>query len=228
MKSLHFVSIHPEFIESYFEFGVMASARRKGISLNSVNLRDYAYDQRGSVDDVPFGGDDGMVMRPEPMRDALSSLPENSFVVLANPAAKPWKQKHCVKFARMERPIVFICGRFAGVDQRFIDKYVDEEFSMGDYIVSGGELPSLMMADGILRECEGVLGNRVSAERDSFGGAYEGLLEPPSYTRPREFEGLSVPEVLFSGDHKRIHNWKMKQSYERTRTLRPDLLDGRI
>lgn len=224
--SVSFVTIHPCFIQAYFDFGIMASASHVGCELQAINLRDYALDKRGSVDDHPYGGGDGMVMRPEPMKAALDKLPKNAICIAPSPSGKIWTQEHCLEFAQKLRsqPLVFLCGRFAGLDQRILDSYVDYEFSAGDYVVSGGELPALLMADSILRQCPGVLGNAVSATCDSFGEGMGGLLEYPLYTRPRDFEGKLVPEVLCSGDRARIEAWRRLQSRQTTARLRPDLL----
>lgn len=194
------------------------------MSISAINLRDYAVDQRGSVDDIPYGGGDSMVMRPEPLRDSLLGLPKNSVVILTSPGGRSWSHADCLRFADEDRPLVFVCGRFAGIDQRFIDRYVDYEFSMGDFVVSGGELPALMMADGVLRNCRGVLGNHVSAVQDSFGSGFSGMLEHPIYTRPRIFEDAEVPRELTSGNHSLVERWKREQSLKRTLDCRPDLL----
>ena len=227
MKSFFFISIHPQFLESYFSFGVMAKARQNGHHLEAIDLRRYAFDKRGSVDDVPYGGGDGMVMRPEPLRDAVLAIKKTQkkcALVLPSPGARPFKQADSRRFAEDSVSLVFICGRFGGVDQRFIDHYVDYEYSLGDYVVSGGELPSLMMADSILREMPNILGHKESCQNDSFGEGFSGRLEHPLYTRPREFESAKVPCVLHSGDHKKIAAWRQEASLEKTGRLRPDLL----
>lgn len=222
---IHIITIHPTFVDSYKSFGVIHAAKKADmVEVNTVDLREFAVDKHGSVDDAPYGGGDGMVMRPDPLAAAVKSL-ENPYVVLTSPGGRLWRQKDAFRYGAWERPLVFICGRFAGVDQRFIDKYVDEEISLGDFVVSGGELPTLMIVDSILRTLPGVLGNQESALNDSFSEGLEGLLEYPNYTRPREFEGMTVPEVLLSGDHARIAKWRKSEVLKKTLKLRPDLLD---
>ena len=225
MRRLSFLSIHPSFIEEYKKFGVFARCESLGIAeFNSVNLRDFAIDKRGSVDGAPYGGGDGMILRPEPLKDAINSLSKPFKVIYTSPSGKAWNQESARQLAQSNEDLVFICGRFGGVDQRFIDKYVDYEFSLGDYVLSGGELACLSMADSIVREIDGALGNNVSAACDSFGDQMDGLLEYPSYTRPEEFEGEKVPSILMSGDHKKIEEWRKNKALERTKKRRPDLL----
>lgn len=212
MKDISFISIHPQFIESYFAFGVCRSAMEKRLALlRAINLRDYAVDQRGTIDDRPYGGGDSMVMRPEPLRDAIQKLPEHTHIILTSPAGKIWNQDDARRLAVVEQPLAFICGRFAGIDQRFIDAYVDEELSMGNFVVSGGELPALMMADAMLRMIPSVLGNQASADNDSFMPNMDGGLEYPLYTRPEVFEGQAVPSVLLQGNHAKIEAWRKQQ-----------------
>jgi len=223
--SFSFITVHPAFIEAYMRFGVFASAQRKGLaSAEAVDLRRFAVDKHGSIDASPYGGGDGMVLRPEPLADALKSLSGKPRCILTSPSGKLWTQADGARLARSGESIAFICGRFGGVDQRFIDAYVDEELSVGDYVVSGGELPALMMADSILRLIPGVLGNETSAANDSFGSGMAGLLEYPLYTRPEIFEGKSVPPVLLSGDHAAVAAWREREAREKTRQLRPELL----
>lgn len=225
-RAISFITIHPQFIEAYEKFGVMASARDKKIaSFQVINLREYAVDRHGTVDGSPYGGGDGMVMRPEPLVAALKSLATPHRVILLSPAGKMWTKQAAEEEAVKSDHVVFICGRFGGVDQRFIDKYVDEEWSVGDFVVSGGELPALLIVDSILRQCSGVLGNAESPQFDSFGSGLNGLLEAPQYTRPAEFEGMGVPEVLLSGDHQKILAWRRVKSLETTQKRRPDLMN---
>lgn len=222
---IYFATIHPQFIQSYFQFGVFRSAiNGKKVICNPIDLRDFAVDRHASIDDMPYGGGDGMVMRPEPLAAAVRSIPVKPVVLMTSPGAKPWTQAEAKHYALTDRPLFFVCGRFAGVDQRFIDGYVDAEYSLGDVVVSGGELPVLMMADSILRMIPGVLGDDASAHFDSFASGFDGRLEHPLFTRPKEFEGASVPDVLMSGDHKAIAQWRAHQSMVKTERLRPDLL----
>ena len=228
MRHMTFVTIHPEFVRAYFEFGVFKSAVQRGLlALDVVDLRDFAVDKHGSVDDDPYGGGDGMVLRPEPLADAVNAIRQqtpNAKVVLTSPAGRAWTSDQAESFADCDDSYIFICGRFAGIDQRFIDAYVDLEVSLGDYVISGGELASLVMGDAILRFIPGVLGHAESAKRDSFGSAFEGALEHPLYTRPAAFAGVEVPSVLRSGDHEAIAQWRRAQSLDRTQKRRPDLL----
>lgn len=224
-----FITIHPEFIESYLKFGVFQSAIRNELcSFDVINLRDYAVDRHGSVDDRAYGGGDGMIMRPEPLAAAVCGLKESSpeaKVVFPSPQGEVWNHKLAMsKHDEGINHLIFICGRFGGVDQRFLDLYVDWQVSLGDFILSGGELGALTVGDTLLRLVPGVLGNRESSLQDSFAEGNDGMLEHPQYTRPASFEGLSVPSVLLEGNHKLIEKWKAEKSAEVTKRLRPDLL----
>lgn len=228
MLKIAFASIHPDFINSYLGFGVFGSAQKKRLAeFGVINLRDFAIDARGSVDDRPYGGGDGMIMRPEPLADCVKSL-GRPLVILPSAQGQVWNQSRAAQvLAKVkERPdgVIFVCGRFGGVDQRFIERYVDLEISLGDFIISGGELASLAVADSLLRLIPGVLGHEDSAEVDSFSDALQGRLEFAQYTRPSEFEGIKVPEVLQSGDHAAIARWRLESSINTTKLKRPDLL----
>ena len=224
MRRISFLTIHPDFIDEYKKFGVLARCESlKLAEINSVNLRDFAVDKRGSVDAAPYGGGEGMILRPEPLRDAIESL-DKAKVIYTSPSGKAWNQSEAQKLANSGEDLIFVCGRFGGVDQRFIDKYVDSEYSLGDFVISGGELACLTMADSVIREIEGSLGNYESVKNDSFAEGMNGLLEYPLYTRPEEFEGQKVPDVLKSGDHKKIAKWREEKALERTKNRRPDLL----
>jgi tRNA (guanine37-N1)-methyltransferase len=228
MRKLYVVTVHPRFVDAYKTFGVVRAAQEKRVAeLHAIDLRDYAVDKHGSVDDSPYGGGDGMVMRPEPLAAAIEALPERPKVLLTSPAGKPWTQAEAVRLSQETGPLLIVAGRFAGVDQRFIDRYVDEEFSAGDFVLAGGELPALMMLDSMLRLLPGVLGHQDSAHMDSFAPGFAGGLEHPLYTRPPEFQGLAVPPVLLSGDHEAIKAWRMAESRRRTEERRPDLYADR-
>jgi tRNA (guanine37-N1)-methyltransferase len=229
MLDIYIISVHPKFIESYKQFGVMRFAEDKNLAkVHIVNLRDFAVDKYGSVDDRPYGGGDGMIMRPEPLAQAVEFVRQKHntqpFVVLTTPGAPAWQAMKARHLSKFPRPVVIICGRFAGVDQRFIDKYVNAEFSVGDFVVSGGELPALMIADSMIREIPGSMGHEQSAYYDSFAEGFNGGLEHPLYTRPHDFLGQKVPEVLMSGDHKKIEQWRSAQALRRTIERRPDLV----
>ncbi len=224
MKTISFITLHPGIVEAYTRFGVFRAAERLGLHIKAIPLRNFAVDKHGSVDDTPFGGGDGMVLRPEPLSDAIKSVVGSKRVIYTSPSGRPWKQAIAEEFATLpEENLVFIAGRFAGIDQRFVDRYVDDEFTLGDFVVSGGELPCLMIADSILRQVPGVLGNFQSAQDDSFSAGMRDLLEYPLYTKPHVFEGEAVPEVLLSGDHNRISTWRKERAQEKTKRLRPDL-----
>ena len=225
---IRFITIHDSFTETYSNFGVFKAAKEKHHArIASLNLRDFSNDKHGTIDDKPYGGGDGMIMKPEPLAAAIqkcSSELKNPYIISTSPGGKSFQQSDTHRLRSLERPLVFVCGRFGGIDQRFIDHYVDEEFSLGDFVISGGELPTLMIADAILRTIPGVLGNDDSQHFDSFSQGTNHLLEAPSYTRPKVFEGASVPEVLMSGNHKDISSWQKSQSIMKTHINRPDLL----
>jgi tRNA (guanine37-N1)-methyltransferase len=223
VRTFAFITVHPQFIEAYAKFGVFRTAERASIAIQAVNLRDHALDNRGSVDDSPFGGGDGMVLRPEPLVAALEPFKGRRKVFVTSPSGRAWTQADAEKYAQSDEDLIFISGRFAGIDARFHEHYVDEEISLGDFVISGGELACLTIADSILRLVPGVLGNHQSAIEDSFGAELESLLEYPLYTRPIEFEGKKVPDVLLSGDHKKISAWRHAEALKKTELLRPDL-----
>lgn len=235
MRQFHVITIHPDFISSYQSFGAFRQAAKNNLAkVNPINLRDFAIDHHGSVDAAPFGGGESMVLRPEPLAAAVNSLGSSSsssspapYVILPSPSGKVWTQKAANDLAAFdpERPIIFVCGRFGGVDQRFIDRYVDSEYSLGDFVLAGGELAALCMIESVLRQIPGVLGNWDSACFDSFSPHFAGRLEHPLYTKPEIFEGLAVPPVLRSGHHALIARWKKDQSIKQTRLKRADLLD---
>ena len=224
-RLLHFISIHPQFIEAYRSFGTFRSAERQGlVEINAIDLRHYSIDDRGTVDDLPFGGGDGMVLRPEPLARAAEALPDNPILITTSPGGRPFTHIEARALALEVRPLAFFCGRFAGFDQRFLDRFQPLDYSIGDVVVAGGELPALLIADGLLRLVPGVLGHPDSAANDSFGCGFEGQLEHAIYTRPENFGGARVPEVLLSGNHRKIAEWRRASSHRRTKQLRPDLL----
>ncbi|MEZ4742205.1 MAG: tRNA (guanine(37)-N(1))-methyltransferase [Bdellovibrionota bacterium] len=249
-KAIYFATIHPEFIRSYLKFGIFKSAIDKGIiDIHVIDLRDFAVDKHGSVDAYPYGGGDSMVMRPEPIKSAIDYVCSESgvspLVIYTSPKGVQWNQEQAMElsvYLKQEastadkevdtfrvgddasQPLLFICGRFAGVDQRIIDHYVHRQYSLGDFVISGGELACLIIADSITRLVPGVVGNHESVEVDSFSQALDGCLEYPLYTRPVSFEGHTVPEVLLSGDHAKIKRWRQEMSKMLTARTRPDLL----
>lgn len=220
------ISIFPEMFASLTEFGVSGRAIDKAIlSLSIVNPRDFAPDARNTVDDRPYGGGPGMVMTPAPLvasiKEAKKSLPSDTKVVYLSPKGEKFNQSVAVEWAR-KPALILLAGRYEGVDERVIKNHVDEEWSVGDFVLSGGELPAMMIIDALARLLPDSLGNAESAQQDSFS---DGLLDCPHYTRPEVFEGESVPSVLTSGDHQAIERWRLKQSIGQTWLNRPDLLN---
>lgn len=226
MLTISIITIHPAFVQSYASFGVISKAIQSDqLRFNAISLRDFGLDKHGTVDDRPYGGGDGMVMRCEPLASAVRAVKPDLTIALG-PAGKKWTQKEAEQFTKKAQDIriAIVCGRFGGIDERFYDNYVDVEYSVGDYVLSGGELAALIMVDSMARLLPGALGHKDSARLDSFSKDMGGLLEYPLYTRPAEFEGLKVPEVLLSGNHQEISDWRMKEAIKRTQRLRPDLL----
>lgn len=225
MKTYNVLTIFPEMIDAVFKQGVISKAIDKGIvSINSVNIRDYAEGRHLVTDDYQYGGGAGLVMKVEPIYEAVSALKEKSdtFVVLLDPRGKKFDQKVAEHMASNYDNITFICGRYEGVDERVRELVVDMELSLGDFILTGGEFAAITVIDSIARLVPGVLGDEASADEESFT---TGMLEYPHYTRPVEYKGLSVPEVLMNGNHSEIEKWRMEKAIEITRKNRPDLLN---
>nr|WP_235937744.1 tRNA (guanosine(37)-N1)-methyltransferase TrmD [Marinobacter caseinilyticus] len=211
------------------EFGVTGRAAREGLlTLTSWNPRDYAHDRHRTVDDRPYGGGPGMLMKIQPLRDAIEAArkaaPGNACVVYLSPQGETLNQS-VVESLAAEQQLILVAGRYEGVDERLISAEVDREVSLGDFVLSGGELAAMAIIDAVTRLIPGALGHAQSAEQDSFA---DGLLDCPHYTRPEIYEGESVPEVLLSGHHDQIRRWRLKQSLRRTRERRPDLLEQRV
>ena len=224
MKTYNVLTIFPEMIESVFKQGVVSKAVEKGIvSINPVNIRDYAEGRHLITDDYQYGGGAGLVMKVEPIYEAVSALKEkaNTFVVLLDPRGKKFDQKIAEQMAKDYDNITFLCGRYEGVDERVRELVVDMELSLGDFILTGGEFAAITVIDSIARLVPGVLGDEASADEESFT---TGMLEYPHYTRPVEYKGLRVPEVLMQGNHSQIEKWRMEKALEITRKNRPDLL----
>jgi len=218
------ITIFPGMLEGFLRESMMKRAAKLGaLDLRMVNLRDFTHDRHKTTDDRPFGGGPGMVMKPEPLFEAIEAIrtPE-SRVILMSPAGRPFRQAVARELAASPH-LVFVCGHYEGVDQRVIDELVDDEISIGDYVLTNGALPAAVVIDAVVRLLPGVLGGEGAAEQESFS---EGLLEYPQYTRPAEFRGLPVPEILQSGDHAAIARWRAEQARARTKERRPDLLDG--
>lgn len=220
----HLITLFPEMFASPFASGIMGRAVRNGlVKIETHNLREYGLGRYHQVDDEPYGGGSGMVMRPEPIAAAIDAVTEQHpglWRVLLTPQGELFRQPVAADLARREPGLMLIAGRYEGVDER-VRGLVDQELSIGDYILSGGELPAMVVIEAVTRLIPGVLGNRASLEEESFAS---GLLEYPQYTRPEVFRGTTVPPVLLSGDHEKIRQWRREQALERTMKRRPDLM----
>jgi tRNA (guanine37-N1)-methyltransferase len=224
------VSLFPEMFDALLDYGISSRAvDRKLIEIHFASPRDYGVDKHQSVDDKPYGGGPGMLMRVEPLKAALQAVlkamgcaREKARVIYLSPQGRVLDTESVGQLMQTQN-LVLICGRYEGIDERFIEHYVDEEISIGDYVLSGGELPAMVLLDALIRRIPGALGDDSSAEQDSFES---GLLDCPHYTRPETVDGASVPEVLMSGDHAKIDRWRLKQSLGRTWQRRPDLLEA--
>ncbi len=221
----------PEVFSTYLETSILLRARQRGlIDVRVHNIRDYAHDKHHVTDDTPYGGGGGMVMKPEPVFEAVESVlgstsnqtqPTSVPIILLTPQGRVFTQRVAEELVRHKR-IALLCGRYEGVDERIREHLVTDEISIGDYVLTGGELPALMMIDAVSRLIPGVLGDPTGAEDDSHS---MGLLEYPHYTRPPEFRGWKVPDVLLSGDHAKIEKWRREQALIRTLTRRPDIFE---
>ena len=217
----HLVTLFPEFFESPMEVSLVGKAIDEGtIEIEFHNPRSHGAGVHRQVDDAPFGGGAGMVMAPGPLAETLDPL-ATTYRVLLTPSGAPLSQDHLDRFACIDE-LTLVCGRYEGIDQRIVDNFIDEEVSLGDFVLLGGEVAAAAIIEGVARLLPGVVGNPESTVNESFRG--DGLLEEPHYTRPSEFRGWAVPEVLLSGDHKRIAAWRREQRLERTRKRRPDLI----
>ena len=218
------LTLFPEFVSAFFDHGIIGRAREKSlISGTCINIRDFALDRHKSVDDRPYGGGCGMVMTPEPLSRAIADAEKktgNSRVLLMSPQGRPFDQERARTFAAKGENLIFVCGRYEGIDERIYHEQVDEEVSIGDYVMTGGELAAMVIIDAVTRLLPGVLGGELSAEMDSF---QHNRLEHAHYTRPFEFNGMTVPEVLLSGNHGEIEKWRQASSLKRTFIKRPDL-----
>ncbi len=229
--TIDIVTLFPSFFDSPLKESLLGKAQEKGIfEINLVNLRDWGQGSHKQVDDTPYGGGAGMVIKADVLAAALKKLKkENSLVILTDPAGKLFKQQTAEELSKKDH-LIIICGRYEGVDARFKDKYVDLELSIGDYILNGGEVAALTVIEAITRLLPGMLGSEESSQEESFSqttlknGQKVRLLEYPQYTRPEEFEGEKVPDVLLSGNHQEISNWRAKQALDKTKKERPDLL----
>ena len=220
------ITIFPALVEAALAEGVVGRARKSGlVDVRVRDLRDFTDDRHRSVDDVPYGGGPGMVMRPEPFFRAVEAVAAErgrpDAVVLMTPQGRRFTQREAERLSRASR-IVVLCGRYEGVDERVADALVTDELSIGDYVLTGGELPALVVVDAVVRLVPGVVGDAMSVEDDSFA---RGLLDHPQYTRPAEWRGRAVPDVLVSGHHGEIERWRRRERVRRTHERRPDLLE---
>jgi len=220
------ITLFPEMFEALTGYGISSRAVNQGLlEVSSFNPRDFTDDPHATVDDRPYGGGPGMVMTIEPLRKAISAAKDwiqgESLVVYLSPQGMVLQQTAVNQFATGQS-LILIAGRYEGIDERLIELEVDQEWSIGDYVLSGGELPAMVFMDALIRQLPGALGHKESANQDSFA---DGILDCPHFTRPEKYEGLDVPEVLLSGNHEKIRQWRLKQSLLRTKQRRPDLLE---
>ena len=226
LMDIYILTLFPDMIRHALDESIVGRAQEERlVGIHAVNIRDYSTNKHKKVDDYPYGGGAGMVMFPQPIYDAVSAVRRETGddvpVVYLSPQGETFSQKIAHSFAR-ERTLILLCGHYEGIDERVIEEIVDRQISIGDYVLTGGELAAMVVADAVVRLVPGVLHNEESASTESFEN---GLLEYPQYTRPREWMGRKVPEILLSGDHARVDAWRREQSIERTKRLRPDLLE---
>jgi len=216
------LTIFPE-IFNVLNHGVISKAFEKNLSINCYDIRENAINKHGQIDGKPYGGGEGMLMMAQPLKETLSKISskDRGHVIYLSPQGKRLSQENVINYSTM-KSLTLVCGRYEGVDQRFIDKYVDEEISIGDFILSGGEYAAICLIDAIARNLPGTVGNEDSIKNDSFSN---GLLKGPAYTRPEIFEDIKVPDVLLSGNHSKINEWKTQKSLIQTYIRRPDLIN---
>lgn len=225
------VTIFPEMFAAIKDYGINKRAINRGlVELNLYNPRDYTLDKHGSVDDRPYGGGPGMVMKVDPLLNAVIAAKKQSKhlnkvpTIILSPQGRKIVQKDLRSIIKLQEGAIFVCGRYEGIDERFCELAIDDDWSVGDFILSGGELAAMTFIDAIIRLIPGVVGDPISLSEDSFGE--DQLLDHPHYTRPKSICGLDVPEVLLSGDHQAIYNWRQEQRLFRTKARRKDLLGG--
>lgn len=221
------ITLFPDMFRAVTDFGVTGRAVKNGLlELHTWNPRDFTHDRHSTVDDRPYGGGPGMLMMVQPLRDAIhaakAAAGEDAKVIYLSPQGRKLDQQGVTELAKSSR-LILVCGRYEGIDERIIQTEVDEEWSVGDYVLSGGELPAMTLIDAVSRLVPGVLGKQASAEQDSFS---DGLLDCPHYTRPESLDGLDVPAVLLSGNHEQIRLWRLQQSLGRTFLRRPELFEN--
>lgn len=224
MKQYTVLTLFPEMITQAFSHSILARAQKQNIiRIHAIDIRDYAQNKQKHVDDYPYGGGAGMVMQPQPIYDAYQSIPpmQKGPIIYLSPQGKPFTQKIAQKLSQQQN-IIFLCGHYEGVDERVLEELNVEEISIGDFVLTGGEIAAIAVIDAIARLVPGVLGKQQSFQEESFS---DGLLEYPQYTRPPIFLGRAVPDVLLSGHHGNIEKWRKEQSLLRTKQKRPDLLN---
>ena len=227
MNRFHILTLFPEMVMDGLNTSIIGRAIEAGLlEINAVNIRDYSTNKHMKVDDYPYGGGAGLVMQPEPVyrayKDLEKDMKKKPRVVYLTPQGTTFHQEMAKELAK-EEELVFLCGHYEGIDERVLEEIVTDYVSIGDYVLTGGELPAMTLIDAVARFIPGVLGKQASAEEDSFA---DGLLDCPHYTRPEVLEGLTVPPVLMSGHHEEIRKWRLKQSLQRTWLRRPELLEG--
>lgn len=215
------ITLFPEVFDTYLNTSILGRAQKKGlVEFEIINLRSFGEGKHQVVDGKPYGGGAGMVLRADILTKALKSISGKKYTILTSASGKKYQQKTARELSKKNH-LVLICGHYEGVDQRFIDKYTDQEISIGDYILTGGEIPAMIIADSITRLIPGVLEKPEAVENESFS---ENLLEGPQYTRPDTFEGEKVPDILISGNHEKIEKWRKEESIKKTKEIRPDLI----
>ena len=228
------LTLFPEMFDTPMSTSIVGRARKRDIvNLTVHDIREFTHDRHRTVDDEPYGGGPGMVMKPGPLQEGVDSLKKEGEangepaprVVLMSPQGVPFDQAAAERISRLQS-VLIVCGHYEGVDERFIKHSVDEEISIGDFVLTGGEIAAMAVIDAAVRLLPGALGHPGSAEGDSFGARPGGILQGPVYTRPGVWRDMPVPDVLMSGDHARIETWRRRQALERTRLRRPDLLEG--
>lgn len=222
IRSIKIISLFPALFDPLLRTKIFERAQEK-VRMEVIDLREYGQDRRKTVDDTPYGGGCGMVLKPEPLSRAIEDACSEDLkrrVVCLSPQGKLFDHTKARELVDCDE-LVLICGRYEGIDQRIIDLYVDEEISIGDFVLAGGELPAMLVCEATLRFLPGVLGNEESSRTDSFSN---GMFKYPQYTRPEKFKGLGVPDVLLSGDHGQIESWRREQALKKTRQVRPDLV----
>src|SRR5579875_3488296 len=227
----HIVTIFPEFFRGPFEHGVVGRGQADGLlEIRVHDLRNWTYDRHRTVDDRPFGGGEGMLLKAQPLFEAVEAILPNRTpaqkVILLSAQGRRFDQSVARELAELDE-LVLLCGRYEGVDERVAEHLADDEISIGDFVMSGGELGAAVIIDTVARLLPGVLGNEDSTRNESFGVETQGLLDCPQYTRPAEFRGWKVPEILLGGNHEEIKRWRREASREKTQRLRPDLLRSR-